>query len=429
MTVPPSADVETLSCAIAGGYAGRWARALARLAEREAEEADEQPGPWFVDGFAGADLQRAALRGASVEPGAVSAVRAMADAGGRIRVVLVDEDPGLLARLTGELDRIGVGERVRRTADPASAQPGEIVLVESSFAALAPALAEAIGDAPALLRLAPPSARTLPWTALQPFAALAAAGLLLRFPTEDFQKQARITGPIADFPPHIRRVVEGCSALLSDPRHGWLAGWREAARKDGAEAALDFVLDRHRALIADAAEGRIVRVQRIDRGAESVHLLLATTDPAQALELNGAIADGGGELAPAVAAPEPEPEPDEPPPAVLDLFPVPPPPAEPKPRGPDPRAVADDLHARNRGALVLYPTLLASLADSGLTPEQVREALAILKRAGRAAYRSLDAPGAEIDFLLEPAPPAPPRKRKARTPTPGELGLFDAPED
>jgi hypothetical protein len=431
VTASASPDPELLSCAIAGGYAGRWARAQVRRAEPQGE-AVEPFSAWFVDAFAGADLQRAALRGAAVEAGALVSVRAMADSGDRIQVVLADEDPGLLVRLEHELERLGMGGRVRRTRDVASIQPGEIGLVESSFSALSAGLVDAIGDSAVLVRLAPLSARALPWTALQPIAWRAEAELLLRFPAEDFHKQARVTGPIADFPPNIRRLVEGCSALLGDGRHGWLAAWRDAVRRDGADAALDAIVDRYRELVVGAGEGRIVRAQRLGSGAESIHLLLATSNPAHVLELNGAIADGGADpLPPDIPAVDPEPE-LEPevvePPIALDLFPLPRPPVERKPRGPDLRAVADDLHTRHRGSLVAYPALLATLADSGLTPEQVREVLAILKREGRAAYRSLDAANAEIDFLLEAAAPAPARKRKPRKAAPGELGLFDPPE-
>lgn len=430
MTASASPDPELLSCAIAGGYAGRWARAQVRRGE-PGGEALEPPFAWFVDAFAGADLQRAALRGAMVEAGGLAAVRAMADSGDRIRIVLADEDPGLLVRLEDELDRLGAGGRVRRTRDVASIQSGEIGLVESSFAALSAGLVDAMGDSAALVRLAPLSARALPWTALQPIASRDDTELLLRFPAEDFHKQARVTGPIADFPPNIRRLVEGCSALLGDGRHGWLSAWRDAVRRDGMDAALDAVVDRYRELIVGAGEGRVVRAQRLGSRADSIHLLLATSNPAHVLELNGAIADGGADpLPPAITAAQPEPEPEVvEAPVALDLFPVPPPPVEPKPRGPDLRAVADDLHGRHRGSLVAYPGLLATLAESGLTPEQVREALSILKREGRAAYRSLDAADAEIDFLLEPAAPAPPRKRKPRKAVAGELGLFDLPDE
>ena len=308
VTASASPDPELLSCAIAGGYAGRWARAQVRRGEPE-DEAMETPAAWFVDAFAGADLQRAAIRGAAVESGAIASVRAMADSVDRIRIVLADEDPGLLVRLEDELDRLRMGSRVRRTRDVASIAPGEIGLVESSFAALSAALVDAMGDSAALVRLAPLSARALPWTALHPIASRPETELLLRFPAEDFHKQARVTGPIADFPPNIRRLVEGCSALLGDVRHGWLTSWREAVRRDGASAALDEAVGRYRELIVGVGEGRIVRTQRLGSGAESIHLLLATSDPAHVLELNGAIAEGGADpLPPAVTAAEPEPE-------------------------------------------------------------------------------------------------------------------------
>jgi hypothetical protein len=71
---------------------------------------------------------------------------------------------------------------------------------------------------------------------------------------------------------------------------------------------------------------------------------------------------------------------------------------------------------------------MAGVAGSGLTPEHVRAALASLKRTGRVSYRSLEAEGAEVEFLAEPRVSAP-RPRKPRTPAPGLLGLFDEPEE
>jgi hypothetical protein len=342
-----------LSCTIAGAYAGRWARAQVRAAE-EAPSA-----PWFVDAFAGADLQRAALRGAAVEAGAVASVRAMADSVDGIRIVLADEDPGLLVRLEEELDRRGAGGRVRRTRDVDAIQPGEIGLVESSFAALSAGLAEAMGGSAALVRLAPLSARALPWTALQPLASRADTRLLLRFPAEDFHKQARVTGPIADFPPHVRRLVEGCSALLGDGRHGWLAAWRDVVRRDGADGALEGVVDRYRELVAGAAEGRIVRVQRVEGGPAPVHLLLATSDPADVLELNGAIVDRGGETLPAtegVRVDADAEDADEAPPPALDLFALVDPAPAPKPRGPDAPARKRKPRQAALGELGLFDT-------------------------------------------------------------------------
>ena len=494
MTAAPASDAESLSCATAARYAGRWARSVARPVD---EDRPDPAAPWFVDGFAGADLQRAALRGATVHPAAILAVQALDDAGaGRARIVLIEEDPGLIARLGELLAGIGAGDRVRIGSDPATAEPGEILLVEAAFASHAHRLAGRIGDEPALLRLAPLAARALPWSALEPIMDLGAADALLRFPREDFEKQARFTGPLADLPPHLRRVVEGCSNFLGDARHGWLLAWREAQRTAGPAAALATAIERMQALLATAAGERSAHVLAITGKTESVHLLLSTPHAEHARELDGALSDGAAKPKPSskrksaapakpeapaaaepaapVADPSAEPPPPvapaavaetvqpaaEPPPpdtpaavaetasetppsdasptpaepsasgepaAALDLFALAPQP-EPEPRGPGLTAFADALHARHIGARVPVGEVMAGVADAALTPEHVRAALASLKRAGRVSYRSLNAEGAEVEFLAEPRVSAP-RPRKPRTPAPGVLGLFDEPEE
>jgi hypothetical protein len=486
VTASSAPDADTLSCAIAARYAGRWARSVARAPE------DDAPAPWFVDGFAGADLQRAAMRGAAVQPACVAAIQALDPA---TRIVLVEEDPGLISRLCEALD--GAIERIRVTHDPATTQPGEIALVEAPFARVAASLAHAIGDDPALVRLAPLAARTLPWPALEPFGDLGATDILLRVPLEDFAKQARFNTPLADLPPHIRRVVEGCSALLSDVRHGWLFAWRDAQRTGGSDAAVSVVIDRMQALLAGVDDARSTLALPVEGAGGPVHLLLSTPDATHALELNGAAADSAAKpkrpasrkaAAPAppppasaaavvpAAPPEPttapvepsstpeEPAPVEPPatpvapaptstkpratpkPRTTPKPPAPtdtPAPAEPaaaldlfgfgaesdaEPRGPDLQAVADELHAKHIGVRIAVRDVLGGLVDSGLTPEEVHGALALLKRAGRAAYSSLDADGAEVEFLAEPRVAAT-RAKKPRAPAPGVLGLFDEPEE
>jgi hypothetical protein len=503
VTAASASDAEALSCATVARYAGRWARSVARPASAD-EDRPEPPAPWFVDGFAGADLQRAALRGATIQPAALLAVQALDEAaGGRARIVLLDEDPGLIARLGEALDDIGAGERVRVSPDPSGAEPGEILLVEASFASHAHRLAQRIGDEPALVRLAPLAARTLPWSALEPIVDLGGTDVLLRFPREDFEKQARFTGPLADLPPHLRRVVEGCSQFLSDERHGWLLPWRQAQRASGPDAALATVIERMQALLATTGGERITHTLRIDGKTGSVHLLLSTPAAEHPAELDAAMADGttakpkpaskrkaatpsraeapavtpadvveapfeepqprdappveepavepaasaSGEAvepstpaessaieAPAAEPPprDPSPAPPEPsavdtPAASLDLFALAPQP-EPEPRGPDLAALADVLHARHIGTRVPAAELLAGSAEFGLSSEQVRAALASLKRAGRVSYRSLDAEGAEVEFLAVPRVSAP-RPRKPRTQDPGVLGLFDEPEE
>jgi hypothetical protein len=523
-------DVETLACAVAGGYAGRWARSVARLHPRG--DAAGAPAPWTVDGFAGADLQRAALRGAAAHPPAAAFLRAADEAfGPAARLVLVEEDPGLLSRVEDELRAAGAGDRLRRAADPSDAQPGDVVLVEAPFATVAARLAAAIADAPALVRLAPLTARALPWASLELLADLDAADLLLRVPGEDFARAGRFTGPLADFPPHLRRVVEGCSALLADERHAWLLAWRDALRAEGEDAALAAMVERLRARLGNGGGERVARAARLESAGAAVHLLLTTPHAEHALELNGAVMDGGGAppvsakpksaararsaaSAPLPDAPESaasnapaakpakskpadapvaksassapvdapaakspssapveapaatpaesaaeasveataeqspaprtspaarpastsrahEPAPEEEP-VLLDLFAMPAPPAPEPPRRPDLHAVADELHARHVGRRVPFRELLGDLADAGLAPEQVRTALGLLKRERRAAYRSLDADGAEVEFqdppAVAPAPPPAPKPRKRPAPLPGVLGLFDDPE-
>lgn len=479
MTAASASDAEALACALVARYAGRWARSVARSASGD-DDAAEPAALWFIDGFAGADLQRAALRGTSVKPAATLAVQALDEAAaGRARIVLTEEDPGLIARLGEELKAIGAGDRVRASSDPASAAPGEIVLVEAGFASHAHRLAQGIGGEPALVRLAPLAARALPWTALQPFASLASADVLLRFPREDFEKQARFTSPLADLPPHVRRVVEGCSQFLGDARHGWLLAWRQAQRSGGPDTAVAAVVERMQAMLASEDAERFTHTLRIEGKGDPAHLLLSSSSAEHPLELNGALADGGAKPkptpkrkaaasakpeastereAPPTAAPEaPSPEaasvavpaeaaappssvappaPEEPPSqaaadepaAVLDLFALDAPAPEPEPRGPDLAAFGDELYARHAGTRVPVRELLASVAESGLAPDQVRAALASLKRAARVSYRSLDAEGAEVEFLAEPRVTAP-RPRKPRKSAPDLLGLFDEPED
>lgn len=371
-------------------------------------------GGWTVDAFAGADLQRAALRGGAADGAALAADGS--------RTVLAEEDPGLLLRVEADLAR--AGRAARRTDDPASCAPGEVALVEAAAGPLLGRLLPALGEGPLLLRMAPLSARALPWPLLERAAAHAGAELLLRLPAEDFTRQGRFAGPLADLPPHLRRAVEACSALLDDPRHGWIGAWREAERSGGAAAALLGVAERLAARLAAALPDLLTRVAAVD----GVPLLLCTRDPAALLELNGALRDAGVPAGPPAPDPAPEAPARSAADAPLDLFPLPPAPApDAVPRLPDPAAVAERLHGEHRGSTVPLASLVASLAESGLAPEDLRAALGLLKRAGRAAYGTLDDEGAEVGFLADPAPPP---SRARRTPRrPAAPDLFDPPTE
>ena len=459
---PP--DVETLACAVAGEYAGRWARGAARM-----QPAPDDAGPWLVDGFAGADLQRAALRGASVQPPAAAFFRAAEEAfGGTARIVLVEEDPGLLARLEDELRAAGAGGRLRRAGTPAGAAPGEIVLVEAPFASVAARLAGEVADAPALVRLAPLSVRALPWATLELLADLSSADLLLRFPQEDFARAGKFTGPLADFPPHLRRVAEGCSAFLADDRHTWLLAWREAMRAGGEDTALAGAVERLRAKLGTGE--RVGRAARLESAGGTAHLLLSTPHPEHALELDGAVADGAGAPAAASRPPRaaarsraavtpaapaarsesatppasaPAKAPDAPPAAAPAAAEVPdsPPAAAPAPAeasGPPPETASDPATGE---APPVEPARAPAESESAPQPAASAEV------PGPAPEPAVPQdPPALLDlFALPPRPAAPeppraaapepprgtpaPRPRKPRKPLPGVLGLFDEPEE
>lgn len=381
VTTPPPLDAESLSCAIAGRYAGRWARSVAAFAVDDDDA--EPPVPWFVDAFAGADLQRAALRGAAMQPAAVAAVRALDAAGAAARIVLVEEDPGLIARLSDELERVGAADRLRWASDPASAEPGQIVLVEAAFASIAARLAARMADEPALVRLAPLTARVMPWAGLQPFVTLPAADLLIRFPREDFAKQARFASPLADLPPHVRRVVDGCSAMLDDARHGWLLAWREAERSAGPDEAVARMVERMLALLAAAGDSRSTHALSVGQR-EAVHLLLSTRRAEHVAELDRAM-----------VADEPSP--------------APPPRAE----APPPVLPAASIRTEES------PAEEAPAEEAPAEEAPADEAPAMLD------LFALPAPAAESPRAPRPSAP---RARKPRPSTAEELGLFDDPE-
>lgn len=401
-----------LASAVAAGYAGRWARASAG-----------GEGAWLVDGFAGAELQRAALRGDAADPVAVAMLRAAGEAlGDSARVVLVEEDPGLLARVDDALRDAEPGGRVRRASRVSDAAPGEIVLVEAAFASVADEVADAVGGAPALVRLAPLAAKGLPWDALQPLAALPAADVLLRFPGEDFARQGRFAGPLADFPPHLRRVAEACSALLADPRHGWLLAWREAQRAAGPDAALAGAVERLRDQLAGVYGDveRLAHAVRLQADADAVHLLLVASDPGRASELEAAMAEAGAPPPPrAPRARQPRSTAPTPAPAA------PPAPAETPPAPPPVEPAAEP------------PPLPEPVSELRPLPEPVSEPLPEpqpepVPPAADASAALLDLfDSAEVDVPIapaEPSGPAAPRSRKPRAPLSGLIGLFDEPE-
>jgi len=423
---PPPAPDAALHPVLAA-FAGAWARDAVRAAARPEEEGPGAPGRIvYLDAFAGAEYSFGVGDPGRQGPSrAVAAVRAVLDAAPDLAsAVLVEEDPALLARFRAELEGIGWGNRVRDAADSASLAPGEVALVEADFRNVADVLLAFPESARALLWMAPPSARRLPWALVEAVLGDPAIDLLLRFPHADFEKQGNFSGPLADLPPFAKRIVEGCSALLGDARHEWVFGWRAAEREGGAAQALEGVLERFRARLEKAAEGRVLKAARIAAGEDAVaaHLFLVSSEPAAALALNAAVQGAGLEDRAASILLPPSPEPGEPPPAqVLDLFGEPEPPPEPSRRA-DPAAAAELLAGRHRGQTLPFREVLAGLTDSDLTQDEVRGALALLKKEGRAVFRSLAQPDAVVIFLEERVVRQPrPRGRRG---VPGAGDLF-----
>ena len=411
---PPPAPDAALHTVLAA-FAGAWAR--------DAERGDSGACRRivYVDAFAGAEYSfgvgNPGWRGPSR---AVAAVRAVLDAAPELAsAVLVEEDPALLARFRAELEGIGWGDRVRDVDDPAALAPGEVGLMEGDFRNVADVLLAFPEPARTLLWMAPPSARRLPWPVVEAVLGDPGIDLLLRFPHADFEKQATFSGPLADLPPFARRIVEGCSSLLGDARHDWVFGWRAAEREGGVAQALEGVLDRFRARLERAAGGRVLKDARVVAGENAVaaHLFLVSSEPSAALALNAAVQGAGlQDRAASVVLPPPL-DPAGPPPApVLDLF------GEPEPsRRADPAAAAELLAGRHRGQTLAFRDLLAGLTDSDLTPEEVRGGLALLKKEGRAVFRSLAQPEAVVIFPTEPAVRHPPRRGRREVPGAGDL--------
>ncbi|HEV7590818.1 MAG TPA: hypothetical protein VGO40_22095 [Longimicrobium sp.] len=454
-------------------------------ASGDSQSAEGAPRRVYVDAFAGAELQfgTGVLREAAEPTRAQAAVRAIEEAcagGAPCPISLfVEEDPAHLQRIYGDLEDAIGGERLRATRDFASLAAGEASLVEAPFASVAGDVARFAADGRAFFWLAPATARAMPWTAVEPLLAIRDATLLIRFPHADFEKQSRHVGALADLPAFARRIVEGCSSLLADGKHGWLSIWRTEARDGTAE--LPGVLERFRALLAGAAGERMVKpieLQSADGG--RAWCFLVTADAAVGLAVEGdgvagsaverevapaeptpvprrvraaalrtaaisaptpateaadaaaAIPDSTREVphrdvpveppppVPAPAAPVAEPHPDQ----VLDLFPddVAPPTAAPaRPEV----ALGAEVEARFGSRTVTWGEVLASYAARGVSAEAVKAALRHLRRGGRAIYASIRRDTDEIVFPPEPVAPA---KANRHAKTPVDDGLFGSGE-
>jgi hypothetical protein len=278
----PSFPEAALRAVLAGTVAA-WA---------DLPSAEDEPRWLYLDAFAGAEFQfgTGVERAADEETRAGVAVRALDSAGAAPPVALfVEEDPAHLGRIYAELEDTAGGERLRATRDLASLAAGEVSLIETPFTTVGAEVARFAAGARTFAFLAPPAARALPWDALRQIAAMSEATVLIRLPHSDFEKQGRHTGPLADLPGFARRIVEGCSAMLDDPRHAWLPAWRADAAS-GQAAAMTGVLERFRTLLDGVASGRILQPMDLEtRAGARTWLFLLTPDPAVIHAANAAV--------------------------------------------------------------------------------------------------------------------------------------------
>lgn len=427
-------------------YLEEWSEAVARdlRSARPAEDGAE-PEPLravYVDGFChsgGRHLLVGPGRAAGETGSALRGVRALDRLAARApgtrvplhaTAVLVEEDPAALERLLADLERIGAGARVRRVEDPAGLAAGEIGVVHAELREVADRLADYVAEAAhALCFLAPPAAGKLPLSIVRSLATADGVDLLLAFPHADLQKQTRYRGStLADLPTHARQMVDGYSALLGDARYEWLQLWRQAEKEGGAREAELRVVERYAARLRETGEVvKPVSVHFSEEPADSLHLFLLTADPARALALNRALRDAGVEEQATrddsfrVKREETEPGEAE----VLELFALgadDAPPAAPGVAEVDAELLARTLAERFRGRTVTYHQVLLGLVGTDLTPEEVRRAMAALKRTGEALYRSLTDPEAEVVFPRDPVAPA--KRKRAPRVREGEITLL-----
>jgi hypothetical protein len=427
-------------------FLGEWAEGAARglRAARPAEDAAE-PAPFrvvYVDAFCNSGGRHVLVGpGRSAAPGsAVRGVRALdriaaRAPGARVPLhataVLVEPDPAEVERLAHDLERAGAGHRVRRDGDPAGLAPGEVALLHAEWADAAERVARCVEAADhALCFLAPPAPGKLPLPSLRALGGAERADLLVSLPHADLRKLARYRGStIADLPAHARQLVEGYSALFGDARYEWMSLWREAERAAGEREAEARLAERYAEILAGASGERVrhVPVYLSDEPADSLHLFLSTPDPLRALALNAAL-DAAGALEAAAldrgfrAAEDAGAEEA----AVLELFAAEPAgeARAPLSRPADLPRLARTVRERFRGRRVAYGEVAGALLGTDVTPDELRRALASLKRTGEVVYRSLADAGAEVEFPETPVPPARPKRSRRGAEMP-LLGLDD----
>jgi three-Cys-motif partner protein len=376
-------------------FLAEWARRTARAIRGEAA-ADAHVA--VVVGFAGSG-HRPGIAPADAFASCLAATRVLGGLeAARRSAILVEPDPVLAERLADFLDN-GLGAEVRLTGDCDALEAGTFTVLNASFAEAVGAIGRLTADpARCLYLLDPPAPGDLPLAALRPLLAQPRADFLITLPASELDRQAQHAGvPLADLPPRARRSVDGYAALCGDVRYEWLLCWRAATSAgEDAEAA---VAEHYRARLeaaAGSASVKHVALHPADAPAGAAQLLLATREPALALDLNRAVR--AARLAGHVAWGEGESlfvaEYD---PGVLDLFGAATgaPPA--RERRVDHAALAAALASRHAGECIAFARVLAEFIHTELFVEDVRRALALRKRERRARYGVLT-DEAEIAF-------------------------------
>ncbi|HEU4556718.1 MAG TPA: hypothetical protein VFS20_02675 [Longimicrobium sp.] len=80
----------------------------------------------------------------------------------------------------------------------------------------------------------------------------------------------------------------------------------------------------------------------------------------------------------------------------------------------EPATIAAEVEARFAGSTVAWREILRAFAATDVTPAELKAALALLRRGGRAAYKALKSDDDAVEFPAEPvAREKPKRRRKA----------------
>lgn len=402
MTLHPRSESPNPLRRALGGFAAAWGRWAAGRGAAPGEEGGSALG--YLEPFAGADHPRGV-------PLAASVVEALREIGARrpagwAAAMLLEEDPVKAEWLRAHLAEGAGGVRVA-VEETAPERAAEVVPAGEATALLS------VVDAPGARRL------SLEW--LRALLREPGAAVLLRVPVEDLRRLAHFHGtPLASLPPYGRRLVEGWSALLGDPRHGWLLPW--SAGQDDAGAAERAVVEALAARLGEAPGVRVAVECVLPAGAEHPeHLLVAGPDAELPYLLTESVhlAREEGHLR----------WPDEPPALLryerlgeLELFGGAGG-AERRTRVVDVVGVANRVAGAFTGRTTTLREVLGALEGEALFRDDVRRALLELRRDGRALFRSLAAPDARLAFPRAGAARPTPRGARRRGDTGEELSL------